>query len=100
MKVKEYLSTLFIAALFLPLIGANTPTTEGVAKQFDIHSIEFIETSKDFDLGFDTDKYLPEGFNPFADRVSVESLNYIEEEQIELGFDTAEYLPEGFDPYK
>lgn len=100
MKVKEYLSMLFIAAMFLPLVGAKAPTTEGVTKHFDINSIEFIETPKKIDLGFDTAKYLPEGFNPYGGKVSVKSLNYIEDEQVELGFDTAEYLPEGFDPYK
>ncbi|MAU26932.1 MAG: hypothetical protein CMH48_06835 [Muricauda sp.] len=100
MKVKEYFATLFIAAMFLPLIGAKSPTTGSVATHFDIHSIEFIETSGDIELGFDTAKYLPEGFNPYVGKVSVKSLNYIEDEQVELGFDTSEYLPEGFDPYK
>ena len=58
-----------------------------------------IETEDMIGLGFDTAAYLPDNFDPYADEVVVESLNYIEDDVIELGFNTRDFLPEGFDPY-
>ncbi len=99
MKYKKYISTLFIAAMLLPLFSAKAKKDETTFK-FDINSIEFVESPGDMELGFDTTDYLPEGFNPYEGEVTVKSINYIEEEDCDLGFDTAEYLPEDFDPYK
>jgi len=62
--------------------------------------IEFIEEVNQVELGFDTSKYLPKEFDPYADTLDINSVNFIEEEEIDLGFDTKDYLPEGFNSYE
>ena len=53
------------------------------------------------DLGFDTAKYLPEGFDPYEKTFDLNAIEYIEaEEEIDLGFDPMSYLPENFDPFE
>ena len=98
MKYKKYISTAFLAALLIPLLSAKSTIT--ATEDFDINSIKFIEDEQQIELGFDTNKYLPEGFNPYEEKVPVKGINFMEEETIELGFETSEYLPKGFNPYK
>ena len=98
MKYRKYLATAFIAALFLPLLSAKS--AEVTKEELDLKSVNYIELEIEEGLGFDTAKYLPEGFNPYSDVIPVESVNFVEDEALELGFDTAEYLPEGFNPYQ
>jgi len=53
--------------------------------------------------GFDTSKYLPEGFNALKGKNDLDwsTIELIEiEEEIEINFDVKAYLPVGFDPYK
>ncbi len=70
-------------------------------EELDLNSIEEVEEELDFDPGFDTAKYLPEGFDAYAFATDVQSINYMDANDVfELDFDTKEYLPEGFDPYK
>jgi len=71
MKYKKYISTAFLAFLLLQI-----------------------------ELGFDTNDYLPEDFNPYKEEVPVNGINFMEEETIDLGFETADYLPENFNPYR
>lgn len=97
MKYKKYLSTAFLAFLLIPLLSAKS--TIPAAEDFDVNSIKFIEEEQQIELGFDTNKYLPEDFNPYQEEVPVEGINFMEEESIELGFETADYLPENFNPY-
>ena len=98
MKYKKYISTAFLAFLLLPLLSAKS--TVPIAEEFDVNSVKFIELDQQIELGFDTNKYLPEGFNPYEEKVPVKGINFMEEETIELGFETSEYLPKGFNPYK
>jgi len=66
----------------------------------DINSIEYIEEEQEIDLGFNTELYLPKGFDPYVAYVDLNSIEYIEEvEAVDLGFDTKKYLPVNFDPY-
>ena len=65
--------------------------------------IVYIDQEEEVVLGFDVNKYLPEGFDPYEVKTSAtpEDIEYIEEdEKIHLGFDVNKYLPEGFDPYE
>ncbi len=98
MQYRKYLTTAFIAALFLPLLSAKT--VEVPKEELDLGSVPYIELEKEEALGFDTSEYLPEGFNPYAEEIPVTSVNFVEEEAVELGFDTSGYLPENFDPYQ
>ncbi|WP_340077838.1 hypothetical protein [Leptobacterium sp. I13] len=69
-------------------------------KELNLSTINYIEEEQVVDLGFDTEKYLPKGFNPYEVYFDIHSIEYIEEEEeINLGFDTEKYLPENFDPY-
>ncbi len=70
-------------------------------EEFDINSITEVEEEIEFDLGFDTADYLPEGFDAYAFPTDVESMNFIDpRDDFEVDFDTKKYLPEGFDPYE
>ena len=98
MKYKKYISTAFLAFLLLPLLSAKS--TAPTAEEFDVSSIKFIEVEQQIELGFDTNDYLPEDFNPYKEEVPVNGINFMEEETIDLGFETADYLPENFNPYR
>lgn len=98
MKYKMYLSTLFVALLLMPLVGANTKTEESNSK-VDMSNIEFFEISEEIDLGFDTKSYLPADFDPYAAASNIHSIDFIEIEE-ELIIDTKKYLPENFNAYK
>ncbi len=94
----EIISCTAIGLLYVfgAFANSNTPKEE----DFDINSIQVMEEETEIDLGFDTVKYLPEDFNPYAYPQDVEGFNYIDENDFfELGFDTEKHLPEGFDPY-
>jgi len=65
-----------------------------------LDEIAYLEEETEFDLGFDTAEYLPEGFDPTKQYVDLKAIEFIEEDDlVDLGFDTALYLPENFDPY-
>lgn len=76
---------------------ANNPRTE---KDISIiNSVEFIEEDEaEFDLGFDTVDYLPEGFDPYKIFVDLSAIDFIEADT-ELNFNSKSNLPKGFDPY-
>jgi len=88
----------------LNISAEKTSTTllySTVKESFDIRDIEFLELEEEFDLGFDTSEYLPEGFNPYEANFEMTSVEFTDlEETIDLGFETSEYLPEGFNPYE
>ena len=67
--------------------------------ELDLNEIVFIEEEENIDLGFDTQDYLPEGFDANEVYVNLDNVNFIEEDEFDLGFDTTEYLPENFDAY-
>ncbi|NAY92236.1 hypothetical protein GTQ34_09920 [Muricauda sp. JGD-17] len=98
MTYRNYLMIVFATAVLGFTANANDISTS--TKELDVQSIEFIEEDHSYELGFDTSKYLPEGFDPYQGQFSVSSINYMDLcEEIELGFETTEYLPEDFNPY-
>ena len=97
MKYQKYLVLAFVAALFLPLLSAKSPVMK--KSELNLNSVVFIELEEMDELGFDTAAYLPENFDPFSTQISINTLNYIEEEIIDLGFDTQDYLPKNFDAF-
>ncbi|WP_343487887.1 hypothetical protein [Allomuricauda sp. d1] len=97
MKYKNYLSALFLGLVLLPAFSAKKSVQP--AEEFDVNSVIFIESEHHLDLDFETEGYLPEGFDAYTDDIAIESINFIESEDFDLGFDTSEYLPEDFNPY-
>ena len=98
MRHSKYLTTAILMTLAIPVMGSELIETP--KKELDVSNIKYIESPRKIELGFDTAKYLPEDFNPYRGEVTVTSLNYIEDDEVNLGFDTAKYLPENFNPYK
>lgn len=98
MKYKNYLSVLFLGVMLLPAFGSNKAVKP--AGELDLKTVKFIELNQNFELGFDTEDYLPKGFDSYTDSIPVESINYIEIEDFDLGFETSDYLPKDFNPYK
>lgn len=97
MKYQKYLVFTFIGTLFLPLLSAKS--VEVTTNELNLNSVHYMEWEDKTELGFDTAKYLPEGFDPYSENFSITSLNYIEEDNVDLGFDTADYIPEDFNPF-
>lgn len=80
--------------------AANANDTTKTSMELDVQNIEFIEEEGDCELGFDTSKYLPEGFDPYQGTFFLSTLNFMELcDEVELGFDTTEYLPKDFTPF-
>jgi hypothetical protein len=77
----------------------NQTKTEAVS----IASLDIYQLDEEVSLNFDTDKYLPEGFNAKEGMNDIDwseiSLHELEEE-VEIGFDTKDYLPKNFNPYR
>lgn len=98
MKYNNYILTALGFALLT--FNANAKSLITMDEDFDISKVIFIEEDQDWELGFDTAKYLPENFDPYSGNFSVKAINFVDEcDEIELGFETAGYLPEDFDAY-
>ncbi|NNJ89585.1 MAG: hypothetical protein HKP53_09295 [Eudoraea sp.] len=98
------MKTQIIKVSTLVLIAMTNVTLANAATQnsnLELDSIIYLEEAEDTSLSIDTEAYLPEDFNPYADPANFEHVSYIEENQlnIDLGFNTEKYLPEGFSPY-
>ena len=78
-------------------VFASDPKTEKDERQV-INSIDYIDEDADFELGFDTADYLPEGFDPYKMYIDLGSVIFMEEEVVD-GFVSKDYLPKGFDAY-
>ena len=69
-------------------------------KELNLDEIIYIEEEIPVELGFNTEDYLPEDFNPYEQYVDLNSVEYIEEDESwDLGFDASVYLPDNFNPY-
>ena len=65
---------------------------------FDINSILYIEDEVEFELGFNTADYLPEGFDAHQVYFDLNTVDYIEEE-LDIDLKTKGYLPKEFNAY-
>lgn len=62
--------------------------------------IQFEELDAPVDLGFDTSRYLPDGFNPFIKGFDMRTVEFEAAEELPLlGFDSKAFLPDGFNAY-
>lgn len=96
----KYLGVALLGTLLMSFSGK--PDCKTNCEPLPIDEITYIEVTEDFELDFDTEQYLPEGFNPYDGmHADLSGVDFIETEQeIDLGFNTAKYLPIGFDAYK
>lgn len=99
-KVTIILGTVLLAASLMSFQAEQECKTK--CENLQIEDITFVEVEEEFELGFDTAQYLPEGFNPYIGMgLNLDDIVIIEElEEIDLGFDTAQYLPEDFNAYE
>jgi len=90
-------STLILVAVANVAL-ANTGTRDSV---LEIDTIAYLEEEEITPINFETEAYLPVGFNPYEAPTNFQHISYIDEGQlnIDLGFDTQAYLPAGFNPY-
>lgn len=79
--------------------GNNTIVVEDHSgeAELDLNTIEYIENEEEFELGFDTTPYLPDGFDPYLG--SLDAIEYIDIEQGEPELESEKNLPNDFDPY-
>ncbi len=63
----------------------------------DLNSITYIEEENEFELGFNTEDYLPLDFDPAEVYVNLTEIQFVEEDELVLDFGA--YLPHDFDAY-
>lgn len=95
MNKKNFILT--IATGFLLANGAFASNLTTEKDDSVINSITYIEEDTDFELGFDTTEYLPEGFDPYKIYVNLDAVSFIEDEVADVK--TKKHLPANFDPY-
>ena len=96
MKKKSFIFSAATGLLWANGVLAGDPVTE--KDENVINSTNYIEDDADFELGFDTADYLPEGFDPYKLYFDLDSVPFIEENG-KLDFDSKKHLPAGFDAY-
>ncbi len=98
MNNRNYTLTTLLVVMMTMAVSAKQPLAP--VEDFDLNNVVYIEEDQDWELGFDTAKYLPENFDPYSGAFSLKAINYIDLcDDVELNFDTTGYLPQGFDPY-
>jgi hypothetical protein len=74
---------------------------DSTLENFDINSIEVIETEDEVELNFNPKDYLPEDFNALKGMHDLDwsTIELVElEEEVEFDFNPKDYLPNNFDP--
>ena len=96
MNTKSFKVTMLLGLSLVNAIFAADPASD--RDDLIISSVPYIEEDTEFDLGFDTADYLPEDFNPYKIYVDLDSIEFIEEENV-LDIKTQKYLPDDFNAY-
>ncbi len=96
MNKKSFILTIATGILLANGVFASNLTTERDDRV--INSITYIEDDADFELGFDTADYLPEGFDPYEIYVNLDAVLFIEDE-VAVAVKTKRHLPANFDAY-
>jgi len=97
MNKKSFILTIATGVLLANGVFASNLTTERDDRV--INSITYIEDDTDFELGFDTADYLPEGFDPYEIYVNLDAVIFIEDEVTEDDVKTKRHLPANFNAY-
>ncbi|HET8736722.1 MAG TPA: hypothetical protein VFM69_08985 [Pricia sp.] len=96
MNRKSFILNIATGLLLVNGVFASDPKTE--EDRMVLNSINYIDEDSDFELGFDTADYLPEGFDPYEIFVDLNAVIFLEEEALN-DFDTKKYLPADFNAY-
>lgn len=96
MNKKSFILTIATGVLLANGVFANNLTTEKDERV--INSINYIDEDTDFELGFDTSDYLPEGFDPYEIYFNLDAVVFIEDEVAD-NVKTKKYLPANFNAY-
>ncbi len=75
------------------------PSLEMTPDNLDIHSIQYLEIEDEIELGFNTQEYLPEDFDPNMVYVDLKRVTYLKDTDEELEMVAKDFLPETFDAY-
>lgn len=89
--------TLSIFLILLTNTGLMAQHPNNGCEPLDLDSITYIEEENVFDLGFETDDYLPSDFDPYEYYVNLDSIRFIDED--EAIADYSAVLPHDFNPY-
>ncbi len=100
MNKKNFILSMTTGLLIANAVFAGDPNPNDREKNDEtvISSTTYIKEDVDFDLGFDTADYLPEGFDPYEIYVDLDAVIFLEEEVMD-DFDFKKYLPAHFDAY-
>lgn len=96
MNKKSFKLSMLLGLIFANGVFAADPKTE--KDESVINSITYIEEDVDYDLGFDTTDYLPEGFSPYEVYFDLEAVVFIEDDT-DIKINSKKYLPKGFNAY-
>lgn len=96
MNKKSFILTIATGLLLANGVFASNLITEKDERV--INSINYIEDDADFELGFDTADYLPEGFDPYEIYINLDAVVFIEDEVAD-DVKTKKHLPANFDAY-
>ena len=95
--MKKASFTLSVFLILLTNTGLMAQHPEHGCEPLDLNSISYIEEENVFDLGFNTDEYLPADFDPYEIYVNLDVIKYIDEG--EAIADYSAFLPHDFNPY-
>jgi hypothetical protein len=71
--------------------------TDPVNDKQVLSEIIYVEDTEDVELGFNTQDYLPRGFNPYESFFNIHSIEFIEPlMEVNFDFEVKDFLPRGF----
>ncbi len=95
MKAVNLLLSVLLGIAINSNVFAQIPTMD--CDPLDLNSITYIEEENEFELGFNTEDYLPLDFDPTEVYVNLNAIQFIEEDEQVLEFGAN--LPHDFDAY-
>lgn len=95
--MKKASFTLSVFLILLSNTGLMAQQAKSGCEPLDLNSITYIEEDNDYDLGFETDEYLPLDFDPYEYYVNLDAIEFIDEE--EALADYSAFLPHDFNAY-
>ena len=95
MKAVNLLLSMFLGIAINSNVIAQIPAMEN--DPLDLNSIAYIEEENEFELGFNTEDYLPLDFDPNEVYVNLNAIQFIEEDEQVMDFGA--YLPHDFNAF-
>ncbi|MGB5238481.1 MAG: hypothetical protein WBM43_06030 [Flavobacteriaceae bacterium] len=95
MKKASLIFSSFLILLTHTGVMAQNPKNDD--EPLDLNSVTYIEEENAYDLGFNTEDYLPLDFDPTEYYVDLDSIDFIDE--VEAVADYSAFLPHDFNAY-